>query len=230
MGNTSPVPRGDGGGSPARDAISVYVVEDNRLLREGIVALLARQADLAVVGAAPSSVGALPGIRQSRPRIVLMDAGLGEDDSERLVESIVRTVPTAGIIVMDLLPDQEAIDAFSGAGVRGFIMKDATTDEMVRVIRAVAAGEKVVPDPAADSLLFQIARQAADRPLRGVVRAVIMTKRERRIIALIAEGKSNREIARQLHVGQNTVRGYVHNIVNKLALWATLQSEIDFPT
>lgn len=229
MGNPSSAPRRNGGGSPTGDAISVYVIEDNRLLREGIVALLASHPDVTVVGAARNSEGALPEIGKSMPHVVLADSGLAEDDIERLVESIVRMVPSARVIVMDLLPDKKEFDSLSAVGVWGFIMKDATTEEMVRVIRAVAGGERVVPKAAEISLLSQIARQARGRPLRVVVRAVSMTKRERRIIALIAEGMSNREIARQLRVGPNTVRGFVRNIIDKLALRTSIESEIDLP-
>lgn len=226
------VPPGGHGDVPLeREVIRVFLVEDNRLLREGIVTLLnghPQATDITVVASAACSQTALPEIRESAPGVVLVDAGLGDDDSLILVDCIARTAPAVAVIVMDLLPDREEITSFSDAGAAGFIMKDATTDEVFNTIRTVAAGGKVVPNGVDGSLLAQIARQAAGRPLPGVVRSVIMTKRERRIIALISEGMSNRGIARLLHLSAGSIRGHVRSIVGKLALRASLQSEIDF--
>jgi DNA-binding NarL/FixJ family response regulator len=202
---------------------SVAVVEDNRLLCDGIVAILDRQPDLAVVAVAQDASTALLLVPETRPRVVLVDAVLGDHDSHLLVEDILEVAPEARIIVMDLLPVPEDVMDFIRRGASGFVVKDATVDELVHAIRSVARGTEVLPPVLTDTLLSYIAHLAAGRPAAGTRRAVRMTAREREIIDLIADGLSNKEIAQQVHLTTHTVKSHVHNILEKLALHSRLQ-------
>jgi DNA-binding NarL/FixJ family response regulator len=206
-----------------RKFIPVLVVEDNRLLREGIVAILDRQPDLAVVAVAEDAGEALRRVPETRPRVVLVDAGLGDHDSHRLVEHIRQTAPQARVIVMDLLPVPEEVVEFVKRGASGFVVKDATVDDFVRTIRSVAEGREVLPPALTGTLFSHIAQHAAGRPTASRIGAVRMTKREREIIDLIADGLSNKEIAQRVHLATHTVKSHVHNILEKLALHSRLQ-------
>jgi DNA-binding NarL/FixJ family response regulator len=203
--------------------IPVLVVEDNRLVREGIMAILNRQPDLTVVGDAEDADAALLHVRETTPRVVLVDAGLGDHDTYGLVEQIRQAAPETRVIVMDLLPVAEDIVEFVKRGAAGFVVKDATIDEFVETIRSVAEGREVLPLALAGALFSHIAQHAADRPAADLIGAVRMTRREREIIDLIAEGLSNKEIAQRVHLATHTVKSHVHNILEKLALHSRLQ-------
>jgi DNA-binding NarL/FixJ family response regulator len=203
--------------------IPVLVVEDNRLVREGIMATLDRQPDLTVVGEAEDADAALLRVRETTPRVVLVDAGLGDHDTYRLVEQIRQAAPETRVIMMDLLPVAEDIVEFVKRGAAGFVVKDATIDEFVETIRSVAEGREVLPPALAGALFSHIAQHAADRPAADLIGAVRMTRREREIIDLIAEGLSNKEIAQRVHLATHTVKSHVHNILEKLALHSRLQ-------
>jgi DNA-binding NarL/FixJ family response regulator len=206
-----------------RDRIRVLVIEDNRLVREGLSALLNEQPDFRVIAAAEGGDAGLVQVRETKPHVVLVDAALGSQDSHSLVERVRKEVPESKVIVMDLLPEREDIIAFIQAGANGFIVKDATIDDFVRTIRSVAEGADVVPPALTGTLLSHIVDQAVTRSTAAVLEAVRMTKREREIMSLIAEGMSNKEIAQRLNIATYTVKSHVHNILEKLALHSRFQ-------
>jgi DNA-binding NarL/FixJ family response regulator len=201
--------------------ISVVLIEDNRLVREGIAAMLNQTSDFRVVGAASSGDPEL--LRSSLPQVILLDLGLWEDDSLCVAELISKESPDSRIIIMDLLPAHEDIVEFVNAGVWGFIMKDATFEDLIRVIRSVAAGTKVLPPQMTSTLFSQIAKEAINANESSAIDAVRMTARERQVIELIAEGLSNKEIAARLEIAAHTVKSHVRNIMEKLALHTRLQ-------
>ena len=203
--------------------ILVLVIEDNRLVRDGLVALLGAQPDFKLVAAAEGANAGLVQVRETKPNVVLVDAALGNHDSHRLVQTLRQESPESKIIVMDLLPAHEDVISFIKDGASGFIVKDATLEDFVRTIRSVAGGENVVPPAMTGTLLSHIVDQAVTRGTASVIAAVRMTKRERGITELIAEGLSNKEIAQRLNIATYTVKSHVHNILEKLALHSRLQ-------
>ncbi len=201
--------------------ITVAIVDDNRLVREALTAMLDRLPDLRVVG---TSVADPAFIEDAKPDVLLLDVGLGDEDSLRVAAAITKQAPSTKIIVMDLIPMSEDIVQFVNAGVSGFVLKDATFDEFVATIRSVAAGGKVLPPRMAESLFSQIASAAAATQGREhVLEDVRMTKREREVIELIGEGLSNKEIAQRLNIAAHTVKSHVRNVMEKLALHTRLQ-------
>lgn len=203
--------------------ILVLLIDDNRLVRDGLTALLDAQPDFKVVAAAEGASAGLRQLRLTKPHIVLVDAALGNHDSHRLVKSLRKEAPASKVIVMDLLPAQEDIIPFIQAGANGFIVKDATIEDFVKTIRSVAEGADVVPPVLTRTLLSHIVDQAVARSATAVLEAVQMTKREREIMGLIADGMSNKEIAQRLNIATYTVKSHVHNILEKLALHSRLQ-------
>ena len=201
--------------------ISIALIEDNRLVREGIAALLSPLPDIEVVAAGASGDTSL--FEGVNPRVVLLDLGLRNGDSLRLAEKVMKEFPDSRIVVMDLLPVHEEIVEFVKAGVSGFIMKDATLEELVSIIRSVADGGHVLPPQMTGSLFSQIARNAVVAGRTDPLDSVRMTQREREVINLIAEGLSNKEIAGRLHIATHTVKSHVRNVMEKLALHTRLQ-------
>ncbi len=203
--------------------IRVIVIDDNRLVREGLQALLDEQPDLKVVAAAEDRASGLRDLQEFTPHVVLVDAALDNGDGYGFVGVLRKTAPETKVIVMDLLPAPEDVIEFVKAGANGFVMKDATIDELVSTIRSVALGADVVPPALTGTLLSHIAQQAAVRRMPDAAESVRMTKREREIMNLIAEGLSNKEIAQRLNIATYTVKSHVHNILEKLALHSRLQ-------
>jgi len=205
--------------------IRLLLVEDNRLLREGLTAMLNEQPDIEVVAAfGDGKEAVLKATQDLKPEIILLDLGLKDQNSLRLVESVKQECSEIKVIVMDLIPVQADVVEFVKEGVAGFILKDATFEDFVGTIRSVAAGESVLPRSLTGSLFSQIIEKVAgEGKVGGLVESVRMTKREREVIELIAEGFSNKEIAQRLNIATYTVKSHVHNILDKLALHTRLQ-------
>ena len=205
----------------APSVISVAIIEDNRLVREGIAALLGRSADLSVVAGGSNADSVM--ISPVSPHVVLLDLGLRNGDSLRVVHRVKKEFPESKVIVMDLVPVHEEIVEFVNAGVAGFIMKDASLEDLVNTIRLVAKGAHVLPPQMTGSLFSEIARVAVAKGAPQAMEAVRMTAREREVIELISEGCSNKEIAARLHIATHTVKSHVRNIMEKLTLHTRLQ-------
>jgi DNA-binding NarL/FixJ family response regulator len=204
------------------DLVPVILVEDNRLLLEGLSAVLNAQG-LQVVATARSGAEALRHVARHRPHLVLLDATISDRDSLKLVSSVKKLFPDTKIIVMHLLPAQEDVVAFVRAGVSGFIMKDASLADFVSTVRSVADGESVLPPTMTGTLFSHIADQVMTNPKRRVKAAMRMTPREREITSMIGRGLDNREIAERLGIAASTVTSHVHNVLEKLALHTRLE-------
>jgi DNA-binding NarL/FixJ family response regulator len=203
--------------------IALVLIDDNRLLREGIVAMVRSQPGFKVLAASADANEALAKVRAAKPDIVLIDFGLEGHDSLNLTTTVHAEVPEARVIVMGLLPAQEDVAHFVRAGASGFVMKDASFEEFFATIRAVANGAQVLPTQLTNSLFSQIVRNAAVKSPARVLEAVRLTSRERQVIDLLGEGLSNKEIAGRLHIAVHTVKSHVHNVLEKLALHSRLE-------
>jgi DNA-binding NarL/FixJ family response regulator len=205
------------------ESISIVLIEDNLMLREGLATLIRKQPGFKVLAASANVIQALKKVREVKPRIVLIDFGLQNHDSLRLAATIHREAPDTRVIVMGLFPLQEDIADFVSAGASGFVMKDASLDEFIDTIRRVAEGIDVLPTKLTGSLFSQIAQRAVHDGRSRVLEAVKLTQRERQVVDLIGVGLSNKEIAAQLHIAIHTVKSHVHNVLEKLALHTRLE-------
>jgi len=202
--------------------IRLIIIEDNRVLREGLVAMLAEISGITVLSAAGSSRAALEALRLN-PEVVLLNRGLQKQGCLHVLKKIKKQYPGVKLVVMDLMPGQTDVMEFVQAGVSGFIVSNATLDDFINTIEAVARGEKVLPDPLTSSLFSQIIDTAVKTGKPLLKKAATMTRREKEIIALISQGMSNKEIAGSLNLATHTVKSHVHNILEKLALHSRLQ-------
>jgi DNA-binding NarL/FixJ family response regulator len=201
--------------------IQVAIIEDNRLVRDGLSARLNEQEGLTVTYS--DAIGSVEGLAAAKPHVLLLDVGLEGDDSVQLAERVRNELPAIGVIVMDLIPVHEDLVEFINVGVAGFIVKDATLDELVATIRAVAAGQPVLPPQMTATLFAQIVEDAVTRGLPGVSEATDLTSREKKVVTLIGDGMSNKAIAKSLGISPHTVKSHVRNIMDKLALRTRLQ-------
>jgi len=204
--------------------IPILLIEDNRLLREGISVLLKKQSDMNVVSTVGNGENILTLIGKLKPSIVLLDLGLRSQNSLEIVKLVKKNFQETKIIVMDLIPSQADVFEFVQAGVSGFMLKDISVTEFLKTIRSVYQGARVLPSHLTGSLFSQIVEHAVNgfKP-SAIVESVRMTKRERQVIELIADGSTNKEIAQKLHLSPYTVKSHVHNILEKLALNTRVQ-------
>ena len=203
--------------------VRILLIEDNRMLREGIAAQINGQGDITVVAASDGTGNAVAKATSAKVQVILMDLGLHSVNSLEIVKSIKKALPSVKIIGMGLVASQEDILEFVQAGAEGFILKDANVHEVIKTIRAVVGGETILPPPMTGSLFFQVVEHAILKGKRGIASAVRMTPREKEIIALISDGMTNKQIAQKLNIATFTVKSHVHNILEKLALHSRLQ-------
>ena len=203
--------------------ISLVLIDDNRLMREGLAALIHNQPGFKVLAASADVEEALRKVRAAKPDVVLLDFGLEDHDSLNLTATVHAEVPSARIIVMGLLTSQADVADYVRSGASGFIMKEASFEDLFATIRAVAAGGEVLPMALTNSLFAQIARNAATSSKAKVLESVRLTKREREVIDLLGEGLSNKEISTRMRIAVHTVKSHVHNVLEKLALHSRLE-------
>ena len=207
---------------PAADPIALVLIEDNRLLREGIAALIRNEPGFEILASSADAEEALRTVRAAKPNVVLVDFGLADHDSLSLTATVRTEVPEARVIVMGLLPAQEDVADYVRAGASGFIMKDATFDQFFATIRAVASGGQVLPRELTKAVFAQIVEASVrDVPLR--MEGILLTDRERQVVGLLGEGLSNKEIATRLTIAVHTVKSHVHNVLEKLSLRSRLE-------
>lgn len=184
--------------------------------------MLQEQSDIAVVTSLDNG-DALLRKMHTNVDLVLLDLILRSQNSLGLIEAIKRKNPEVRIIVMDLAPIQPTIVDYVQAGVDGFVLKDATFAEFLHTVRQVARGNRVMPAMLTSSLLSQIADQVKRTGKGNPFKSARMTRREREVVELIAEGLSNKQIATQLSLAVDTVKSHVHNILEKLSLHTRLE-------
>jgi len=183
--------------------IRILVVDDHPVVREGIAALVGGQVDMSIVGQVSNGREAIQQYRAQHPDIVLMDLQMPEMNGLDALIAIRDETPDARIIVLTTyLGDAQVLRAIK-AGARGYLLKSALHKELLETIRAVHAGRKTISAEAS----YELAEHATDDAL---------TPAEVRVLRLIAEGNANKEIAEQLSVSEETVKGQVRNILSKL--------------
>src|ERR1017187_425227 len=203
--------------------IRLLLIEDNRLLRDGIFSILKFHKDIVIIAASGDGKNSLAKIQQLKPNVVLLDLGLRSQNSLHVVEIVKKEFPQAKIIVMDLAPVQADILQYVKAGADGFILKDASLNDFLITIRTVSEGSTVLPPLLVDSLFSQIVDHAVREGKPKLKEAVRMTKREREVIQFLGHGMSNIEISQKIHISAYTVKSHIHNIMEKLALHTRLE-------
>ena len=203
--------------------IRLLLIEDNRLLRDGILSILKAHKDIIIIASSGDGKNSLPKIKQLKPNVVLLDLGLRSQNSLHVIEIVKKDFPEAKVIVMDLAPVQADILQYVKAGANGFILKDAPLNDLLITIRTVAEGSTVLPPLLLDSLFSQIVDHAVREGKSKLKEAVRMTKREKEVIEFLGEGMSNKEIGQKIHVSTYTIKSHIHNIMEKLALHTRLE-------
>jgi len=186
------------------EEITVLIVDDHEVVREGLRLALLRSTHIRVVGEAPDGETAVALVERRRPDVVIMDLRMPQMDGIEATEEIIRRVPDARVLVFTAYSERALLQRGLESGARGYVLKEAPHEILLRAIEKVAAGETFI-DP---SLLPSLAtgRDGQD----------ILTQREREILQLLADGMSNADAAQQLFISQETVKSHVRHILAKL--------------
>lgn len=205
--------------------IRLLIIEDNRLLRDGLTEVLKKEDDVDVISALQTDEKLLSKIQTSDIDVVLLDLGLQSYDSLDVVKLIRKNDSEVNIVLMGLFATHSEVLDFVESGVKGFILKDATVNDFLATIRSVARGENVLPAYLTDSLFAQIVERSLQGPEgeKKIIESTQMTQREQQVIELIAAGLTNKEIAQKLFISPHTIKSHVHNILEKLTLHSRLQ-------
>ncbi len=197
----------------APDQIRILVADDHTLFREGLKALFGSIIDTAVVGEASTGTAVVTLAESTQPDVVLMDIQMPGINGIEATRQIVQTSPHIGVIMVTMFEDDDSLFAAMKAGARGYVLKGADQEEMLRVIRAVARGEALFGPAIAARLQAYF---AAPKPAAIAEAFPDLTEREREVLTLLAQGSNNQEIARKLFISPKTVRNHCSNIYNKL--------------
>jgi NarL family two-component system response regulator LiaR len=189
-------------------AIRVMIVDDHLLVRDGLKLLLSTFDNMAVVGLAADGEEAVTLCQQSRPDVILMDIAMPKMDGPTATARIRAEFPQVQVIALTSFVDEELIQQAVQAGAIGYLLKNASAEQLVEAIQAAAEGRPTF-DPAVTQVMFQASNQPP--PLGHD-----LTPREREVLVLLVEGKQNKEIAKQLNLSMGTIRVYVSNILAKL--------------
>jgi DNA-binding NarL/FixJ family response regulator len=195
------------------EPLRVLIADDHPLFRHGIAVLLQALPEFEVIGEATTGEEAVALAEQLQPDVILMDIQMPEINGIEATRRILHTSPHIRVLMVTMSEDDASVFTAMRAGARGYVLKDAQKDDMLRAVRAVGRGEAIFSPAIAGRLIDFF---AASRPAAPPQAFPELTDREREILGLIAQGHSNPEIAEQLILSPNTVRNYVSNIFSKL--------------
>jgi DNA-binding NarL/FixJ family response regulator len=205
------------------DSVRVLIADDHPLFREGMRGRLDRVDDVAVVGEAASGDEAVELAHKLAPHVILMDIKMPGLNGIEATREIQQASPQIGVLVLTMFEDDDSVFAAMRAGAKGYLLKDSGGEGVVHAIRAVASGEAVFGPGVAERIIGFFSAPRAAAPRRAFPE---LTEREEEVLSLVAQGKSNQQIARQLFVSLKTVRNHVSNILLKLQVADRAQAVI----
>jgi DNA-binding NarL/FixJ family response regulator len=193
--------------------IRLFLVDDHELIRRGLGACIEAEEDLELAGEAASAEEALARIPAVRPDLVVLDVRLPDGNGVEVCREIRSNHPDAQVLMLTSFSDETALIDSILAGASGYVLKATAGSELIGTIRRIAAGQSLI-DPAMTASIFQRLRRerSEDDP------SARLTRQERRVLDLIAQGCTNREIAEQLHLAERTVKNYVSRMLGKLGM------------
>jgi RNA polymerase sigma factor (sigma-70 family) len=197
------------------DKIRIMIVDDQRLMRETLMQLLGMEEDLEVVGEAGDGEQALRVARNALPDVVLMDVEMPKMDGITATRHLKQEMPNVRVIILTIFDDDDKLFSAIKAGAMGYVLKDATPQDIASAVRRAHRGEGVLLPQFVSRVMNEFARVSAQRASLAQLFAAL-SDREVEVLKLIAEGLSNRQIAERLFISEKTVKNHVSNIFDKL--------------
>jgi DNA-binding NarL/FixJ family response regulator len=199
----------------ATHPLRVLVVDDHEVVREGLVALLDRRPGFSVVAQAGTVADALAAAKRFEPDLVVMDVRLPDGSGIEACREIRAEMPTIRVVMLTSYPDEEAVLSAIVAGASGYLLKQIRARDLVSALETVGRGESLLDPAVTERVLERVRRMAAGEAHDELA---ALTAQERKILLLVAEGKTNKEIAAEVYLSDKTVKNYVSSILSKLDL------------
>ena len=193
----------------------IMVVDDHEVVRSGLKAILEPEEDLEVVGEASSAREAVQKVTRLDPHVVLMDVRMGEMSGIEACRLIKSAHPQVNMLMLTSFSEEEAVTAAIMAGASAYILKNVGRADLIKTIRAVAAGQNLLDPSVTKRVMEKLAQLAAKEQERAVE---VISEREKEVLTLVARGLTNKEIAKNLIITENTARNHVSRILDKLGL------------
>jgi two-component system response regulator DevR len=206
---------------PTARPLRIMVVDDHEVVRQGLVALLSRREEFEVVAEAGSVSEALAGARRFLPDLVVMDVRLPDGSGIEACREIRSEMPDTRVVMLTSYPDEEAVLSAIIAGASGYLLKQVRGRDLVSALEAVGRGDSLL-DPAITERVLERVRRVASGAERDEL--ADLTSQERKILMLVADGKTNKEIAGDVFLSDKTVKNYVSSILAKLNLQRRAQA------
>ncbi len=195
---------------------AVYLLAENRLLREALLRILSKKDDIRVVGAGPYTSGTLQQILAARANVVLLDSVSPVLGEFGVVRQLHLQNPDIKIVMVGMEADESVFLRTVQEGAVGYVLKDASATEVARTIRAVAAGEAVCPPLLCSSLFQWVVQHRSPLPSSQLRTRLGLSRREQQLVGLIREGLTNKEMAARLNLSEQTVKNHVHRMLRKV--------------
>ena len=218
----APAQTAEGGG----DAIRVMICDDHALFRRGLVMVLESEEGIEVVGEAEDGQEALDRVEDLAPDVILMDVRMPNVSGIEATKNIAERVPAAKILMLTVSDEEDDLYDAIKAGATGYLLKEISIEEVATAIRAVVGGQSLISPSMASKLLTEFTSLAKRADERQSVPSPRLTDRELEVLKLVAEGMSNREIAGELFISENTVKNHVRNILEKLHLHSRMEAVV----
>jgi len=203
------------------ETIRVFLLDDHEIVRRGVRELLEAEADIEVVGEANTAEQALGRIPPTRPTVALLDVRLPDGDGVEVCRDIRSDHPEIACLMLTSFADDEALLQAVMAGAAGYLLKQIRGTDIVDAVRRAANGESLI-----DSAVAKRVRERLRQPPEEDERLARLTGQERRILMLIADGLTNRQIAQEIHLAEKTVKNYVSNLLAKLGMERRTQAAV----
>ena len=201
--------------------IRVFLLDDHELVRRGVKELLEAEGDVRIVGEASSAAEALNGIAAVQPQVAVLDVRLPDGDGVAVCREVRSRFPQTTCLMLTSFGDDDAVMEAILAGAAGYVLKQIRGNELLAAVRTIAAGGSLLDPNATARMMQRLREQAAARdPLQE------LSQQERRVLELIGEGMTNRQIGEQMFLAEKTVKNYVSSLLAKLALERRTQAAV----
>jgi DNA-binding NarL/FixJ family response regulator len=201
--------------------MKVLLADDHGIVRRGMRALLEREPDIEVVAEAADGLETLRLFESARPDVAILDIAMPRLNGIEVTTRLLKLAPSLRVVILSMYADESYVVRALAAGAKAYLLKEATEDDLVRAVRAVAAGKSFFSPAVSRVLLEDYVRQLKQRGMEDSYH--LLTDREREVLQLLAEGRSNKEVAAVLGVGLSTVETHRANLMQKLGLRNTAE-------
>ncbi|MDA0739563.1 MAG: response regulator transcription factor [Nitrospirae bacterium] len=206
--------------------IRVLITDDHRVVREGLSAILETKEEIEIVGEAKDGGEAVEKARELLPDVIVMDVSMPGMNGVEATRIIKREMPQIGIVALTMYEDQQYIFDLVRAGAKGYLLKDSDSTEILAAIRAISKGESLIHPSVASKILAEFSLLSEGKGRRKSSLEHDLTEREITVLRLVADGKTNKEIANVLDLSEKTVKNHVRNIFHKLHVFDRTQAAI----